>query len=259
MSSQSRGVPAWLRSAKEALAAIRGETEIRIASRNDPQLLETIRAAAPYTMVGKRRLLNACLSVEEVYRRGIAGAIVECGVWRGGCAAAMAAVSKRRGGTRAIWLFDSFEGLPEPGANDGIRAREWMESATADQRCVAEVHQVEGLLFDNFHVPRESVHIRRGWFAETVPAAVAEIGPIAVLRLDADWYESTRICLDHLYPNVSDGGIVIIDDYGYWEGCRRATDELLRSIGPVELTWIDGCGVFFRKTPSEKATQTCAV
>ena len=214
-----------------------------------------IRAASPYTMVGKRRLLNACVSVDEVYRLEIAGAIVECGVWRGGCAAAMAAVSEHRGGSRDVWLLDSFEGLPEPTERDGARAHEWMAGATVEQRCVANVHEVEALLFDKFHLPRERVHIRRGWFENTVPAAAPEIGPIAVLRLDADWYESTRICLEYLYPNVSDGGIVIIDDYGYWEGCRRATDELLQSIGVVELTAIDACGVFFRK----KATQACAV
>ena len=230
---------------------------VRVAARRNPDFQEIIRAASPYTMVGKRRLLNACVSVDEVYRLGIAGAIVECGVWRGGCAAAMAAVSERRGGSRDVWLLDSFDGLPEPTELDGTSAHEWMAGATAEQRCVANVQEVEALLFDKFHLPRERVHIRRGWFEKTVPAAAPEIGPIAVLRLDADWYESTRTCLDHLDPNVSGGGIVIIDDYGYWEGCRRATDDFLRSIGDVELTVIDGCGVFFRKPSSGNAT--CAV
>jgi hypothetical protein len=227
---------------------LREEIEVRLTTRRDPERRRILRRAAPYTMVSKRRLLNACLSVAEVDRNGIAGAIVECGVWRGGCAAAMGAESERRGVSRALWLFDSFEGLPQPSDEDGARAREWMTDR--ERRCIAEVQEVERLLFEEFRIARERVHIRAGWFADTIPAAAAEIGPIAVLRLDGDWYDSTKTCFQHLYPLVSDGGIVIIDDYGYWEGCRQATDEFLRTIPPVELTPIDGCGVFFRKTPS---------
>jgi len=228
------------------LRRLREEIEVRLTTRRDPELQRILHSAGPYTMVGKRRLLNACLAVAEVERIGIAGALVECGVWRGGCAAAMAAESERRSAARALWLFDSFEGLPQPTVEDGTSAREWMNDR--ERHCIAELRDVERLLFEEFRIARERVHIRTGWFADTIPVSAAEIGPIAVLRLDADWYDSTRTCLEHLYPLVSDGGIVIIDDYGYWEGCRRATDEFLRTLPPVELTAIDGSGVFFRKT-----------
>jgi O-methyltransferase len=229
----------WLRDLRE-------EIEVRLATRHDRERRRILRAAAPYTMVGKRRLVNACVAVAEADRLGVAGAIVECGVWRGGCAAAMAAESERRGIARALWLFDSFEGLPQPAAEDGMRARQWMHDR--ERHCIADIRDVERLLFEEFGIARERVHIRKGWFADTIRAAKAQIGAIAVLRLDGDWYESTKTCLDHLYPLVSDGGLVIIDDYGYWEGCRRATDEFLSTIPPVELTAIDGCGVFFRKS-----------
>jgi hypothetical protein len=90
------------------------------------------------------------------------------------------------------------------------------------------------------------IHIRQGWFQETLPVAKHEIGPIAVLRLDGDWYDSTKVCLENLYDLVTVGGFVLIDDYGYWEGCRRAVDEFLASRKlEVALNAVDDSGVWF--------------
>ena len=93
----------------------------------------------------------------------------------------------------------------------------------------------------------QNIVIKKGWFQDTLPRAKSEIGKVAILRLDGDWYESTKCCLDNLYENVSPGGYVIIDDYGYWEGCRQALDEFLhaRKIG-IELREIDHDGRYFQ-------------
>jgi O-methyltransferase len=214
------------------------------------RLIDTVR---PYTMVGLPRLMNALALAHRVESEAITGAIVECGVYKGGCIGLMAKASSNSGSTRKIWLFDSFEGLPEPTAEDGLKAFEYAHRRAGGQlasidRCFGPLQEVEELLFQRLRLPRERTIIRKGWFQETVPAAGEEIGAIALLRLDGDWYESTRVCLENLYDRVVRGGFVIIDDYGYWEGCRRATDEFIAKRGiTVDLCGIDDSGVYFRK------------
>jgi len=94
-----------------------------------------------------------------------------------------------------------------------------------------------------------AVHFHKGWFKETIPQQKEKIGKIALLRLDGDWYESTQICLEQLYDNVVSGGFVVLDDYGYWDGCRKAVDEFFaqRNIHP-QLQKIDMFGYYFMKT-----------
>jgi predicted O-methyltransferase YrrM len=162
--------------------------------------------------------------------QGIPGSFVECGVWKGGSSAIMALAIKDAGQQRHLHLFDSFEGLPEPGENDGAEAaaysggRNQGKLATIDE-CCAELNEVRKLILEKINLPEALAHFYVGWFQDTVPAASTHLGPIALLRLDGDWYDSTKICLDHLYPLLSPGGIIILDDYFAWEGCRKATDE----------------------------------
>jgi hypothetical protein len=150
-------------------------------------------------------------------------------------------------------LFDSFEGLPEPGSMDGESARKYSRGRSSGRlqtvgRCVARVEDVEHLLFQKLGLSHNSVVIKRGWFQDTLPQVAAEIGPISLLRIDGDWYESTKCCFDHLYSYVVPGGFVIVDDYGYWEGCRRAVDEFVNDNRlELDLTPIDYTGVYFRK------------
>jgi len=191
--------------------------------------------ARPYSMVTADRLRNVYDVARDVERRRVPGAFVECGVWRGGCAAIMAAVAQRAGSGRRIWLFDSFEGLPAPTAPDGTKAAEWAGAPGAAElgradRLVASEQDVRDVLA-RAGVDRGPIEIRTGWFQSTLPAARAEIGPIALLRLDGDWYESTMTCLENLYDQVAPGGTVIVDDYDYWEGARRAVDEFLARRG----------------------------
>lgn len=145
------------------------------------------------------------------------GAVVECGCWRGGMSAALAEVLP----SRRVELFDSFEGLPDAGEFDGARAHEWIatgKTLRAPEEAARAAMQRSG---------STTFEIHRGWFADTVPAYAASSPQIAVLRLDGDWYDSTMCCLEHLFPLVVDGGLVVIDDYGQWEGCTRAVHDYL--------------------------------
>jgi hypothetical protein len=95
--------------------------------------------------------------------------------------------------------------------------------------------EVRHLILDEIKVPKELAHFHVGWFQNTIPVDAGQLGPIALLRLDGDWYDSTKICLEHLYPLLSPGGIIILDDYYCWEGCRKATDEYRQKNGITAL------------------------
>ncbi|MBD9374399.1 class I SAM-dependent methyltransferase [Rhizobium sp. ARZ01] len=186
------------------------------------------------TMLPPVRLFNICDAVEHVNQRGIPGDLVECGVWSGGSIALMALWDMRFETARQYHAFDSFEGLPPPTPADN----EVFESFMVDRReqgeklpgtltwtgiCQGDGADTVRAFFSRVGIPRERVIFHVGWFQDTVPAA--SIHSIAVLRIDGDWYDSTKTCLDHLYDFVSPGGIIIIDDYGTFSGCRRAVDE----------------------------------
>lgn len=199
-------------------------------------------------MVGHERLMNAYDVVLAAVQQGVPGALVECGVYKGGSAALMAMAAPEK----TIWLFDSFSGLPEPGLEDGAVARSYAGGRSGGalepiDRCVAPLEVVKELFFERLKIDPGRVEIREGWFQNTLPAARNELGPVCVLRLDGDWYESTKVCLESLYDLVVAGGVVIIDDYGYWEGCRRAVDEFLASRAlDVTLVWVDDSAVWWR-------------
>jgi O-methyltransferase len=194
--------------------------------------------ARRYTMttpVRCRQLWDSCKSVLD---RKVPGCFVECGVWKGGCSAIMALAIKNAGQERHLHLFDSFEGLPEPTEKDGEHAaifsggRNQGTLATVNQ-CRAGLDEVRDLILEKIKAPKELAHFHAGWFQNTIPVDAGQLGPIALLRLDGDWYDSTRICLEHLYPHLSPGGMVILDDYHYWEGCRKATDEYRQQHGII--------------------------
>ncbi len=163
------------------------------------------------------------------------GAFVECGVFNGGGAAVMANVL----GNRPVWLFDSFEGLPKPGDRDGGRASmKYDRAMEANGNWQAgDPAQVQAA-FRALKCWSKQVHIVKGWFQDTLP--VNDTGPIAVLHLDADWYDSTKLALETLYDRVVPGGLILVDDYGHWIGCRTAVQEFWqrRGLSPV-FTMID--------------------
>ncbi|MEH3034768.1 MAG: class I SAM-dependent methyltransferase [Aeromicrobium erythreum] len=183
------------------------------------------------TMVGHEKMNYFLDAVRYITRAGIPGDIVECGVWRGGamlgCALTLDALGDH---SRDLYLYDTYEGMSEPTERDvhiwhGRTAEDELERRTNRAAPIWEPGKVDDVAsaFDASQYPRDKIHFVKGKVEDTIPATVPE--QIAILRLDTDWYESTRHELEHLYPRLSPGGILIIDDYGSWQGSRDATDE----------------------------------
>jgi O-methyltransferase len=194
------------------------------------------------TMVGLKRLDNLQACIERALRDGVPGDLVETGVWRGGAAILMRGVLKAYGDTtRAVWLADSFAGLPRPSAPEDAGDQLWMLAPylAVSIDTVKQNFVRYGLLDDQ-------VRFLPGWFSDTLPTA--PISEIAVLRLDGDMYESTMVALTSLYAKVSPGGFVIIDDYGALPNCRRAVTDFRGALGiDAPITEIDWTGVYWRK------------
>ncbi|MDB5104281.1 MAG: Macrocin-O-methyltransferase protein [Fibrobacteres bacterium] len=191
-----------------------------------PELWRRSRLPEPLerTMVTFERFRNAFTLARIADIRKLPGAIVECGVWKGGCSASMMLAVQETGSRRELWAFDSFQGLPRPTEKDGTRAIQKSEE-WGGGGCEATEEDFRETLFKIAGLKDENIHIRKGWFQDTVPPAKHEVGPISILRLDGDWYDSVLVCLEHLYDQVVPGGYILIDDYGCWEGARKATDE----------------------------------
>lgn len=154
--------------------------------------------------------------------RGIQGDYVECGVWRGGMSAAIAEVL---GNERRVHLFDSFEGLPPAKEIDGKAAIAWQQNTNSPgyyDNCTAEESYAHAAMKLAGHKHYKTY---RGWFENTLPTYDGR--PIGILRLDGDWYDSIKTCLDNLFPHVVPGGIIILDDYYTWDGCARAVHDYL--------------------------------
>lgn len=200
-----------------------------------------------FTLTSPERVVSLCRAVEYIVRNDIAGAMVECGVWKGGSMMAVARVLLRLGASqRPLYLFDTYEGMSRPSAVDvnahGESAEAlWQRNRVSDQTneyCYASLAEVEKALWSTGY-PKASLHFVKGPVEETVPKEAPDC--IALLRLDTDWYESTRHELNHLYPRLSRGGVLIVDDYDCWQGSRKATDEYLRLNNiALLLTRIDG-------------------
>lgn len=183
----------------------------------------------PYTMVNRESLTVLAQQVNAVLAYDLPGAFVECGAWRGGASFLMADLLRQAGATeRRVWLCDSFEGIPPPQALDGAAAQAW----AADQSGAYN--------FDNLRVSVEAVQqsaaalglsqqteFVKGYFENTLPAVRERIGPIALLRIDCDWYASVRCCLEQLFDQVIEGGFVIFDDYHTYDGCALAVHEFM--------------------------------
>jgi O-methyltransferase len=206
------------------------------------------RTVRPNTMTSPERVMALCQSVAYLEARKIAGAIVECGVWKGGSmmAAALALLS-RDSTRRQLFLFDTFAGMPPPGALDrdldGRSAADWLRDDAPDAemvRACCGLEEVRRALLATRY-PQERIHFVPGRVEDTLPAHAPD--RVALLRLDTDWYESTAHELEHLWPRLVSGGVLIVDDYGHWQGARRAVDEFFARRPPhPELHAIDYTG-----------------
>jgi len=217
-------------------------------------MIQAIRDILPYTMVGRSGLVATYEIVKQSEMNDVQGCLVECGVARGGTSVLMmlASLLSRNvaQGNRTVWLFDSFEGLPEPTAEDGIlrkpQGKDRSSWDLAKGYCLGTLEEVEDLLFNKFGFSRDKVHLVKGWFQDTLPVYKDKMGDIAVLRIDGDWYESTKCCLENLYDKVVDGGYVILDDYAL-VGCRKAVDEFFAGKEYPDVVLDGRGGGWFRK------------
>jgi len=209
------------------------------ADKKNLQKAQTIYKVMPYSLVGAAGLAHTYDAVTQIYANNVSGCIIECGVAKGGSAALMALRAAQYKDDRKIWLFDSFEGLPEPTEHDfkngekitGEHIRPLVKGS-----CLGTFEEVEDLLFDKLKLKKQNIFMIKGWFQDTLALNKNKIDAIALLRIDADWYESVKCCLENLYENVSSQGIIIIDDYDTCFGAKQAVDEFLQKINiKVEL------------------------
>ncbi|MGO4535637.1 TylF/MycF/NovP-related O-methyltransferase [Leifsonia sp. 2MCAF36] len=201
----------------------------------DDEAAEIMRLVRPYTMTNVEKLYAGIMAARYINRYNIAGAVVECGVWRGGSMHAIARALDGSGAhDRDLYLFDTYEGMTAPGPKDrrgdGRPAADLLASYDKTSRvwAYASLEDVqEG--FRQVPYPEEKLHFIKGPVEETVPGQAPE--RIALLRLDTDWYESTAHELVHLYDRLTPGGVLLLDDYGWWQGSREAVDEFLARTG----------------------------
>ena len=201
----------------------------------DAEFWGIYKSCSAFTMTSVERMYALYSSVNYVLSNGIKGSFVECGVWRGGSAMLIAKMLINRNCTdRKIYLYDTFEGMPAPSGNDinlnGVDASEILRQGEPDLKdpawCIANLADVQAnMRSTNF--PLENIVYIKGKVEETIPGNMPDAN-IALLRLDTDWYESTRHELIYLFPRLELNGIIIIDDYGHWEGCKKAVDDYLK-------------------------------
>ena len=189
-----------------------------------------------YTMTSFERQHALYEAVRYITDKNIEGSIVECGVWRGGSTMIAASTLLTAGDTdRIMYLYDTFAGMSEPTEKDinvhGSPAKgKWKSLMRGDvnEWDYASLEEVQQNVF-SIGYPKDHIVFVQGKVEETIPGTMPE--RIALLRLDTDWYESTRHELEHLFPKLVPGGILIIDDYGHWQGAREAVDEYCEKNG----------------------------
>jgi len=215
----------------------------------DSSVQDTVRAVRPFTMTSGPRVVALCEAVQYVIDARVPGDIVECGVWRGGSMMAIARTLVQRGDwTRHLHLFDTFEGMTAPTDKDvsffGDTAEHLLNTENRSDAssvwCIASLEEVRDNM-ESTGFPAAQIHCIKGRVEDTIPEHAPPT--IALLRLDTDWYESTRHELEHLYPRLVTGGVLILDDYGHWQGARKAVDEYFAQRGkPPLLQRIDYSG-----------------
>ncbi len=190
-----------------------------------------------HTLIDKERGLTLWKLLNYINMSNIKGDVVECGCYKGGSSAILRA---SMGQNRRLWIYDSFQGMPETSERDGIEASKYIGACKASVDDVLNILKLTGAKENEYF-------IIEGWFHETLKKRLPR--EVGLLHIDADWYESVMIVLETFYPRIAIGGCVILDDFGYWEGCREAFYEfcfkhherpLLERVGTSQAYWIKG-------------------
>jgi O-methyltransferase len=218
--------------ANEGLRQRAKDRRHRLPSYVDAATRDIIARSQPRTLTGVEKLWPLVDAVRYIAAHDVPGALVECGVWRGGSVQAVAWTLLEAGvSDRELHLFDTFEGMSAPTEDDvrtstGATAVDLLAAGKA--KCEADYDDVhQGMTEIGY--PMDLIHLHQGKVEDTVPGEAPD--QIALLRLDTDWYESTKHELEHLYPRLAPGGVLIIDDFGSWDGARKATLEWLEQTG----------------------------
>lgn len=225
----------------------------------EPEFLEIYADCAAYTMTSIERMHGLWASVRHIVRHAIPGDLVECGVWRGGSSMLIARTLLSLGEPqRRLWLYDTFAGMTEPSERDveytGRRIVQGWDRIRGDREspyfALSGLPEVRANMSSTGY-PDSLIAYAVGPVEETIPTTAPE--QIALLRLDTDWYESTRHELEHLWPRVHIGGVMIVDDYGHWVGAREAVDEYFTGRGDAPLlVRLDYSGRIAVKTASNQ-------
>jgi hypothetical protein len=206
---------------------------------------DIIRKCRAYSMISTERFMNNINAVSHVENKNVDGDVVEIGVWKGGSILSMIMKYEEYGKKdRTFHLYDTFEGMTEPTAVDRDIHNSDAKALLVTRpfiRCISSLEEVKSNIAKNTKYPNIEYHVgdicKNTYYPEK----------IAILRLDTDWYESTKFELDNFYNLVTEGGVVIIDDYGHWKGCRKAVDEFLLVHPEIKLIPVDYTGVYFIK------------
>lgn len=191
-----------------------------------------------YSMSGIQVLNKLNTIAQDVVNRKIPGDFVECGVCNGGSAAAIACAL--RDTERKVWLYDSFMGMPATKEVDGQVAATYVGACVGAEEKVRQAMQISRFSEENYK-------IQKGWFEETFKTPLPQT--VSLLHIDADWYDSVTLSLNTFYDLVPDGGVIILDDFGHWEGCReafydfiaqRGLKPLLERFGHTQAFWLKG-------------------
>jgi len=200
----------------------------------DDQFWNIYLQAKENSLTTVERMYALYQATRYVVENNIEGAIVECGVWKGGSVMISAATLKNLNAVRDLYLYDTFEGMSEPTEKDITFRNEsayqnWdkIKSSQSIILCYSTLEEVQKNVFSTGY-SQEKFHFIKGKVENTIPANIPD--KISILRLDTDWYESTYHELKHLYDRVTKNGVIILDDYGYWKGAREATDQFFSEI-----------------------------
>ena len=225
----------------------------------DKEFMEIYDRCKDYTMTSLERMYSLYNSMKYIIDNKIEGDLAECGVWKGGSSMLMALLLKKYGITdKKIYLYDTFEGMSEPSSIDktfkGVSATTLLNKERKENEnsiwCYSPIEEVKKTLFSTGY-PQASLIFIKGKVEDTLHQHVP--GKLSLLRLDTDWYESTRIELQILYPLLSEKGILIIDDFGHWEGAKKAVTEYFMQNGNHQfLHRIDYTGRLIIKTTNDK-------
>lgn len=228
----------------------RGQTAEEVLGMDSKQLFDYLNwmnpVDSPHTMCGEANLLRVKACVEDVLSQGVPGDLIETGVWKGGMTVLMRGILKAYGCTeRKVWVADSFAGLPQPDPRTHLKDALFFYLMAPLEHLAIPFEYVEGL-FARYDLLDDQVRFLKGWFSDTLPNA--EIERLAVVRLDGDLYESTQDALENLYPKLSSGGYLIVDDYGVPCGCREAVDRYRSEHGiDEEMVPITDTAVYWQK------------